>query len=681
MSTAYRPRESATFRSNKVRLPAVNVGQSYFDESSWCGCWRKPFGSFRRPLKTALLSSLGVIILLLAVHYAVVFGDYWKNVETALQLPASKLSNIEVTNSQPVDNPSRETDSALDTHLEERQRSSTGSLTEQIQRHATRINISVDAFDERYFSALNEVVHLSFRGEMDIYWKSREPLPLSRGLVFLFHNCKYNGQEWWSPLRDRFSSISSSHFHARYSLPSENRMTSAFLEAGYWVVALTPVRNKYKNGCWAKEDRVYLPFIADYLQTLRQLYSPTAPTAFDKQVSRAISKLLFKETQRQPTSRNRSSDKLPLLPVFGVGIANGGVFLNNYLLYWLDPMSAATSESKKMSIRYEISDTTSRIEAQPLRFSAIVLMNAGIWHHDYDKPPRGLQELARKLPPVLFIDHTRNGEVAWHNTLTVKLLNDVYVRWQEMESNDTTTASEDSRGEAHSGHQKHAVEGGIRRTYRDSNYKTGDNRFLSGSSPDDEENTTLDFARQLLSDPRPLYPAFFRDHLASILPVGNQSSHHQAESRGSHAPLFTLDDSKKLYYTLYFGDVLDASEITALDAAIASQNASHIQHVERQITLAHHHEGVEPFIWPGSGVLFKDVAGHIYLPRIIKLWKRALPTFFSERDMLLDSDPGQKGGDGGLHSPLLQALRQAWGLREINDEFLPQVSLFNSIAR
>lgn len=72
-----------------------------------------------------------------------------------------------------------------------------------------------------------------------------------------------------------------------------------------------------------------------------------------------------------------------------IGITNGGIFLGNNL----EPM----------------------LGSQRLRFSAVALMNCGIWHANY-KPD--------KFSAVLFVDTSRNSELCEYNRGTVVKLRD-----------------------------------------------------------------------------------------------------------------------------------------------------------------------------------------------------------------------------------------------------------------
>ncbi|RYH04679.1 hypothetical protein EON65_46820 [archaeon] len=68
------------------------------------------------------------------------------------------------------------------------------------------------------------------------------------------------------------------------------------------------------------------------------------------------------------------------------------------------------------------------------------------------------------------------------------------------------------------------------------------------------------------------------------------------------------------------------------------------------------------YLWPGSQILMIDPSENIHLKNFKALVTKALPEYAST-DALK-----------GTHSPLLQALRKAYGFRETNDEFIPQVS-------
>eukprot|EP01031_Cornospumella_fuschlensis_P035901 gene35901-43546_t len=67
------------------------------------------------------------------------------------------------------------------------------------------------------------------------------------------------------------------------------------------------------------------------------------------------------------------------------------------------------------------------------------------------------------------------------------------------------------------------------------------------------------------------------------------------------------------------------------------------------------------YLWPGSQILMIDPSENMHLKEFRALVAKALPNYNN-------SDPLR-----GTHSPLLQVLRKAYGFRETNDEFVPQM--------
>jgi hypothetical protein len=109
--------------------------------------------------------------------------------------------------------------------------------------------------------------------------------------------------------------------------------------------------------------------------------------------------------------------------LYALGIGNGGVFLGNYV--------------------------KSMVESFGLKFSAIALMNTGIWHANFN---------SKSNPAVLFVCMSRNGHLCLHNNRTMNKLqsNGVHARQiavdpmpltsttfsQEEDTNPTTTTSD-----------------------------------------------------------------------------------------------------------------------------------------------------------------------------------------------------------------------------------------------
>lgn len=672
------------------------------------------------------------------------------------------------------------------------------NLGEMQESMSARLNVSRHILSQAFFTAVNKVVYLKFQNEMDIYWKNPVELHNVKGLVLIFHSCKYNGQEWWSLLRDN---ISFSHFRFQYSLPNEVRIASGFLQAGYMIVALAPVKNQNKNGCWVKDDRTYIPAVVEYFRSLRILSYQHAQKQQKSSHSSVLSSLF---SSNHPLSKEQTR-----LPVFALGITNGGAFLNQQLRYWMNPVPDTPPPShpyhnspqqrqhqpqqqhrpstkqledeedephhgfagrkhaqqrfrkgiNQQSDRFpsekyshksrRLADIKSRAPASvldlqslllanqpsvtiypPVYFDSIILMNSGIWHKDYFPPSKSnsnhkataTSDLWAFMPPVLFVDYSRNGDVVWHNAKTLQQL-------RSLDSQRSAVLLEYQHSLKTAGTEAHPHW----RTRRDGR----------------------EFASHLISDPLPLYPRYFLDQLSVLFPaelsaypketvrfsstavgdnVASRSNlinnpfgsdatsdaaanrHYPNSFNHSHAGaifslpftvIFTPEDSAHLFFSLYVGDVLNRDESERLHEAFRqlspvpaaslsltesisrgdrlSLNASYVprplqatasQHwhsVLSEVLAEHHRDGIERYVWPGSNVLFKDVAGHIHLPRTLKLCHRSAPDFFRDVDHLNELDKHRQ--DHGLHSPSLQALRKAWGWRETNDEYIAEVSV------
>jgi hypothetical protein len=135
-----------------------------------------------------------------------------------------------------------------------------------------------------------------------------------------------------------------------YGMPVESKIVKTLVLTGYTVIAMSSIINQNKSQCWHVNDREY--------------------------ISKSI-KYVYKKL-------NTTIEKTSL---FAIGIANGGVFLGNY--------------AKSLSDSFDIT------------FSAIALMNCGIWHKNFDQD---------FYPSILFIDMSRNYELSLHNFETMKLL-------------------------------------------------------------------------------------------------------------------------------------------------------------------------------------------------------------------------------------------------------------------
>lgn len=778
--------------------------------------------------KTVTAYAIACVVLFIAVHYTLYTYGIAIFRTSDIQLSKKQPTSPKPTESTPAD-PQLANEFNFDTsailkttkegHSEDLLQKSQDPL--DLTSLALRLNVSRVTFNELYFTTIKKVVYLRFQDEMSVYWKSEVPLYESKGIVLLFHNCKGNGHEWWSLLRDDFSF---SHFQPKYSLPNEIRISSGFLQAGYWVVALSPVKNQHKNGCWVKEDRVYIPPLVEYLRILRDLSyehhnqrQRHGSRPVHHRVDQTVSTLIGKLSAVSRSVHHRKP--LPKLPIYGLGVTNGGAFLNQQLKYWLNPLPdtpppshpqtvaashdirksgdantninindvpnhgfdgqgilrkrqprpqsgpannhhralsrtttdsvpATASSASSPLHEYLLATQPKQLVGPPVHFNAIVLLNAGIWHQEYF-PPNAPKRKANRagpaavataatagvaatsveahewalMPPVLFVDYARNGDVVWRNAQTLEKLQLLDARraavrqqWlQHHERDQSTHPTADRQLSTH-------------------------DASSSSSSPPPQDHLSRMFAAQLISEPYPLYPEYFADQLAVLFPrnasfyprhrvqltktaVGTtgstgsgvaspfgatvvafsdirEGSGHNNHSVVSMEPLsvphrftlpetavYTVDDSVRLFFSLYIGDLLDNEEVHRLYRAYQERRQRQLLHqaattedvwssTVQEILIQHQRDGIERFIWPGSNVLFKDVAGHIHLPRLLKLCHRSAPTFFRDVDQLTDVDPGRQ--DRGLHSPILQAIRKAWAWRETNDEFVEEmVAWFN----
>lgn len=157
------------------------------------------------------------------------------------------------------------------------------------------------------------------------------------GIVFIAHACKRLPIEWF-PMSEFCPTCR--------PLPIQESITTALRQHGYSVVVVAPVENL--NKCWHQNDRKFVGLAVQYVL----------------------------EATFGPDNRN--------IPMYAIGIENGGVFLGN------------SAESLGNTYR--------------TKFSAMALMNAGIWH---------MNMKANQFPAVMFIDLARNGELCNHNNLTM----------------------------------------------------------------------------------------------------------------------------------------------------------------------------------------------------------------------------------------------------------------------
>jgi hypothetical protein len=132
-------------------------------------------------------------------------------------------------------------------------------------------------------------------------------------------------------------------------MPIQVNLVNVLRRNGFSVMTMSPVENPAK--CWHQNDR--------------------------KQVGQAM-----KYVRDATVGFYGSVDRKP--PMYAIGVENGGVFLGNY------------AESLGLTFA--------------TKFSAILLMNSGIWH---------MNMKAATFPPVAFLDLARNGDLCSHNNVTM----------------------------------------------------------------------------------------------------------------------------------------------------------------------------------------------------------------------------------------------------------------------
>lgn len=180
-------------------------------------------------------------------------------------------------------------------------------------------------------------------GDFEFIWQ-RSVNPISSGVVFIANGCKRSPYEWWQSSRPFCPNCTGQ--------PMQVRIVQHLVRAGYSVMTMSTVDQQASDRqCWHRNDRHFITL------ALRYVY-------------------------------NSLNVSLSQVPLFAIGIENGGVFLSQY------------AES--------FHTTYSRM------ISALCLMNSGIWHESF-KP--GL------YPSVIFIDSPRNeGLINYNERVVAKLV-------------------------------------------------------------------------------------------------------------------------------------------------------------------------------------------------------------------------------------------------------------------